>query len=154
MKLILSLILFLVQISYIKIGYGLNVENSLQIQKKFNHSNTSTKDSLKSMESPSSSISIPIDGNNTDSSILNALAAVLPLKSTSTSGSLSEKKDERASDLSYFEPKVLYTTIPVIVVCMVGIAVMAELFGDGFESGKRRLSMIPDSVKRRGRASI
>lgn len=134
MKLILSLILFLVQISYIKIGYGLNVENSIQIQKKFDHAKTSTKDSLKSMESPSPSISIPLDGNSTDTNILNALAAVLPLKSTS--GSTSNEKDKRASDLSYFEPKVLYTTIPVIVVCMVCIAVLAELFGDGFESGK------------------
>ncbi|KAL5367126.1 hypothetical protein CPHLJ_8g3830 [Cryptosporidium parvum] len=152
MKLILLLILFLVQISYIKVGYGLNVENSIHIQESSINLKTSTKDSLKSKESPVTNLNIPLDGNSTDTNILNALASVLPLKSTSNSPD--DAKDKEASDLSYFEPKVLYTTIPVIVICMVGIAVLAELFGDGFESGKRRLSMIPESVKRRGRASI
>ncbi|KAH8583369.1 uncharacterized protein ELE39_000137 [Cryptosporidium sp. chipmunk genotype I] len=132
MKLILY-ILFLVQISYIKVGYALNVENSIHIQESSLQSKASTKDSLKSMESPAPNINIPLDGNSTDTNILNALAAVLPLTSTSNSPDV---KDKQASDLSYFEPKVLYTTIPIIVVCMIGIAVLAELFGDGFESGK------------------
>ncbi|KAJ1612444.1 hypothetical protein OJ253_535 [Cryptosporidium canis] len=134
MKLILLFVLFLIQISFIDIGYGFNVESSVQVKSTHDNLKTSTKDSLKAMEPPSPSISIPLDGNATDASVLNALAAVLPLKAASNV--VTEEKNKGASDLSYFEPKVLYTTIPVIVVCMVGIAVLAELFGDGLESGK------------------
>lgn len=134
MKLIFSLILLCLQVSYVKVGYGLNVENSKHIQRDHDHLGLSTRDSLKSMESPAPSINIPLDGNSTDASVLSALAAVLPLKTASASAA--DEKNKEASDLSYFEPKVLYTTIPVIVVCMVGIAVLAELFGDGLESGK------------------
>ncbi|KAJ1612034.1 hypothetical protein OIY81_214 [Cryptosporidium canis] len=134
MKLILLFVLFLIQISFIDIGYGFNVESSVQVKSAHDNLKTSTKDSLKAMEPPSPSISIPLDGNATDASVLNALAAVLPLKAASNA--VTEEKNKEAADLSYFEPKVLYTTIPVIVVCMVGIAVLAELFGDGLESGK------------------
>lgn len=122
------------QASYVRVGFGLNVENSIHIQRDHGRVGVSTRDSLKSMESPAPSINIPLDGNTTDASVLSALAAVLPLKKDSASAV--EEKRKEAADLSYFEPKVLYTTIPIIVVCMVGIAVLAELFGDGFESGR------------------
>ncbi|EEA07658.1 uncharacterized protein CMU_005810 [Cryptosporidium muris RN66] len=54
----------------------------------------------------------------------------------------------------YFEPKVLYITLPIIIGLMILIALLAECFGDGFEFRRRRDSLLPEIVKRKKRASI
>ncbi|KAF7456749.1 hypothetical protein HWI79_2707 [Cryptosporidium felis] len=154
MRFVFALVLFLVQVSYVKIGHGFNVENSMQLTKNHERSDVSNVDSLRLEESPGKLLSIPTDGNSTNTDLLGALAAALPLKVSSGEEAEKQKHQREATELSYFEPRVLYTTIPVIAICMVGIALLAEFFGDGFESGRRRLSAIPESVKRRGRASI
>lgn len=122
MKSPLLLLVFLIQVSCLQMGYGLNIENSHKVI-----------NSLK--ESPGPKLNIPMDSNSTETNILNALAAVLPI-ATDTKAQEKSQKEKKASELSYFEPQVLYTTIPIIVICMVAIALLAEYFGDGLESGR------------------
>ncbi|KAK6590644.1 hypothetical protein RS030_142177 [Cryptosporidium xiaoi] len=138
MKLVFSLLIFLVHISCAKIGYGINVENSPKLLEDELKSSFSLKDSLR--ESPTLSVSIPSDsntGNATDTTLLSLLASVIPKAISSGDASAdSVQQEKEAAKLSYFEPKVLYTTIPVILVCMVAIGLLAEYFGEGIETGR------------------
>ncbi|KAL7068881.1 hypothetical protein ACR3K2_07160 [Cryptosporidium serpentis] len=55
---------------------------------------------------------------------------------------------------TYFEPKVLYITLPIIIGLMILIALLAECFGSGFEFRRKRGSLLPEIFRRKNRASI
>ncbi|KAH8740601.1 hypothetical protein FG386_002183 [Cryptosporidium ryanae] len=138
MKLIFSLLIIFVHISCAKIGYGINVENSPKLHGDEIKSDFSLKDSLREFPSPGVNISPEGNtGNVTDTALLSALASVIPkIVGSGDADANQNQQDKEAAKLSYFEPKVLYTTIPVILVCMVAIGLLAEYFGEGIETGR------------------